>query len=199
MVLQKIKSFGTKFLIAAALTAAPLVALGGVGHADGTVNWSGQGADSVKACQSGQTPYLHWIFTTGGNSSVTSVTLTVGGDASGGGAMSQHGGSWTENTGYSGTGQPTTSSVSAHVNYTGSLGNGTANLVISDGCFGSGTTTGGGGQGGGGTTTNTTTNSGGQVLGTNSQSQVSRVPAGSVNGGGGGINDFSLTSLARAW
>jgi len=196
MVIQKIKSFSIKFVVSAILAAAPLVAIGGISHADGTVNWTGKGADSVKACKTGQTPYLHWIFTTGGNDSVTAATLTVSGDASGSGAMTQHGqGSWTRTTAYSGTGQPTTSTVSAHVTFTGSLGKGNANLVISDGCFGSG------GQGGGPTPTPTPTPSGGQVLGTSgqAQSQVSQVPVGSANGGGGGISDFSLTSLARDW
>ncbi len=199
MVIQKIKAFTIKFVVSAALAAIPLAALGGVSHANGTVNWTGQGADSVKACSSSQTPFLHWIFTTGGNSSVSSATLSVSGDASGGGAMSQHGHSWTIDTAFSGTGQPTTSTVSAHVTFTGSLGNGHANLVISSGCFGSNSSSGGGGgQGGGG---GTTTTSGGQVLGATgqAQSQVSQVPVGSANGGGGGISDFSLTSLARAW
>lgn len=196
MVIQKIKSLGIKLVLSAALAAAPLAALGGISHADGTVNWTGNGADSVKACKTGQTPYLHWIFTTGGNDSVTAANLTVGGNASGSGAMTQHGnGSWTRTTSYSGTGQPTTSTVSAHVTYTGSLGNGQANLVISDGCFGSGGSGGGGGGGGGGTSTTT----GGQVLGATGQSQFSQVPVGSANGGGGGISDFSLTSLARDW
>ena len=115
-------------------------ALTGSKAADGTISWTGQGSDSVKACGSGQTPFLHWIFTTGGNSSVTSATLTVSGDASGGGAMSDHGGSWTIDTAYSGSGAPTTGSVSASVSYTGTLGNGNPNLVISDGCYGSGIT-----------------------------------------------------------
>lgn len=59
------------------------------------------------------------------------------------------------------------------------------------------TTSGGGGQGGGGGVTP----SGGQVLGLagQGQSQFSQVPVGSANGGGGGISDFSLTSLARDW
>jgi hypothetical protein len=177
-----------------------LVVLTGVSYATtGSIDWTGQGADSVTACASGQTPYLHWIFTTGGNSSVTSADLTVSGDASGGGAMSQHGGSWSLNTAYSGTAQPTTSTVSASVAYTGSLGNGTANLVISDGCFGAG------GQGGGPTMdcdgdfdnspasecTTTTVTTTGQVLGSSvvaggvGAAQVSVVPQGSVNGGGG--------------
>lgn len=205
MVIQKIKAFGAKFAVSAVLIAAPLVAFGGISHANGTVNWTGQGSGSVKACSSGQTPFLHWIFTTGGNSSVKTATLSVGGKASGGGAMSEHGGSWTKDTSYSGTGQPTTGTVTASVTYTGNLGNGHANLVISSGCYGSSTT--GGKGGGGGTTTTTTsgqtsTSTSGQtqVLGsTTTQSQVSQVPTGSANGGGGGISDFSLTSLARAW
>lgn len=185
-----------------------LLALPGISYADGSVSWTGQGSDSVKACDTDQTPFLHWIFTTGGDSSVTSANLTVSGSASGGGAMSQHGGSWTLNTAYSGTGQPTTSTLTASVAFTGSLGNGNANLVISDGCFGTGGQGGGpidcdndtdnspaaecqtGGLGGG-PTGGTTTLSQGQVLAVNTMAggmggaQVSTVPQGSVNGGGG--------------
>jgi hypothetical protein len=164
-----------------------LLALPGISYADSSVSWTGQGSDSVKACDTDQTPFLHWIFTTGGDSSVTSADLMVSGSASGGGAMSQHGGSWTLDTAYSGTGQPTTSTLTASVTFTGSLGNGNANLVISDGCFGAG------GQGGGpsGGTTTTTTLSQGQVLAVSTTAgglggaQVSTVPQGSVNGGGG--------------
>jgi hypothetical protein len=66
--------------------------------------------------------------------------------------------------------------------------------VLRNGCK---VTIGQGGGGGGGGTTNT----GGQtqVLGsTSGGAQVSAVPQGSVNGGGGGANDFSLTTLNRA-
>jgi hypothetical protein len=200
MSIKKIKYKVASIAAAAVLGLSSLVVLTGVSYATtGSIDWTGQGADSVTACASGQTPYLHWIFTTGGNSSVTSADLTVSGDASGGGAMSQHGGSWSLNTAYSGTAQPTTSTVSASVAYTGSLGNGTANLVISDGCFGAG------GQGGGPTMdcdgdfdnspasecTTTTVTTTGQVLGSSvvaggaGAAQVSVVPQGSVNGGGG--------------
>jgi hypothetical protein len=143
MGIKKIKFTMVNIAAVMVLGLSSLVALTGVSYASDTISWTGQGADSVKACDTGQTPYLHWIFTTGGNSSVTAADLTVGGQASGGGAMSQHGGSWTLNTAYSGTAQPTTSTVTASVAFTGSLGNGTANLVISDGCFGTG------GEGGG--------------------------------------------------
>jgi hypothetical protein len=221
MSIKKIKYKVASIAAAAVLGLSSLVVLTGVSYATtGSIDWTGQGADSVTACASGQTPYLHWIFTTGGNSSVTSADLAVSGDASGGGAMSQHGGSWSLNTAYSGTAQPTTSTVSASVAYTGSLGNGTANLVISDGCFGAG------GQGGGPTMdcdgdfdnspqsectppqpqkdcdgdfdnspasecTTTTVTTTGQVLGSSvvaggaGAAQVSVVPQGSVNGGGG--------------
>jgi hypothetical protein len=220
MIIKNIKLRAVRLFAAIALAVTPFVAMSGVSSASGTVNWTGQGAESVKTCGTDQTPYLHWIFTTGGDSDVSAVSLTVGGDASGGGAMSQHGGSWTINTAYSGTGQPTTSTVQASVAYTGELGKGTANLVISDGCFGEGGQGGGpvtdcdgdtdespstecqqpqkdcdndtdnspateceaGGLGGGPTTTQ------GQVLAistTAGVAQVTAVPQGSVNGGGG--------------
>ncbi len=108
-----------------------------VNLASNTVQWTGQGSDSVKACGADQTPYLHWIFTTGGSgSTVSAATLTLGGSGSGDYAMSEHGGSWTVDTGYYDLG-----TLAAYVTYTGSLGSGNSNLVISDGCYGSSTTT----------------------------------------------------------
>ena len=95
----------------------------------GTVQWTGQGADSVGPCESGEDPIIHWVFTTGGNDSVTSAVLTVNGQDF---PMSQSGqGSWSADV--PGTDPATTT---AHVTFTGSLGAGQANLVMSHGCFG---------------------------------------------------------------
>jgi hypothetical protein len=103
----------------------------------GKLCYIGQGEDSVKACTEGQTPFLHWIFTTGGSgSTVTSATLVLGGSGSGSYTMSEHGGSWTVDTGFYDL-----ATLSAYVNYVGSLGQGDSNLVISDGCYGTSTTT----------------------------------------------------------
>lgn len=99
--------------------------------ANGTVNWTGHGTDSVKPCKKGESPYLHWIFTTGGKSAVSAATLTLGGSGSGSYAMSNHGGSWTVDTNYYDL-----TTLTASVAYTGSLGKGTSNLNISDGCSG---------------------------------------------------------------
>jgi hypothetical protein len=95
----------------------------------GTVQWTGQGADSVGPCEPGEDPIIHWVFTTGGNDSVTSAVLTVNGQDF---PMSQSGqGSWFADV--PGTDPATTT---AHVTFTGSLGAGQANLVMSHGCFG---------------------------------------------------------------
>jgi hypothetical protein len=94
----------------------------------GTVQWTGQGADSVGPCEPGEDPIIHWVFTTGGNDSVTSAVLTVNGQDF---PMSQSGqGSWSADV--PGTDPATTT---AHVTFTGSLGAGQANLVMSHGCF----------------------------------------------------------------
>lgn len=96
----------------------------------GTVSWTGSGADSIGACTNGQSSYLHWIFSEGGDGSVSSATLTLGGTGSGQYTMSQHGNSWTVDTGYYAL-----SGLTAHATYTGDLGNGSGNLVISGGCY----------------------------------------------------------------
>jgi hypothetical protein len=97
--------------------------------ADGVVPWTGQGADSVGPCEPGEDPIIHWVFTTGGNDTVTSAVLTVNGNTY---PMSQSGqGSWSADV--PGTDPATTT---AFVSYTGNLGAGSANLVMSHGCFG---------------------------------------------------------------
>ena len=45
--------------------------------ADGTVNWTGQGDN--EPCDEGETPGFHWVFTPGGNNTVTDADLTVNG------------------------------------------------------------------------------------------------------------------------
>lgn len=116
---------GVVAALALGLSATAAVAGGG-----GTVSWTGQGKDSVGVCTNDQSPFLHWIFTEGGSGSVSKATLTLGGSGSGDYSMSQHGNSWTVDTGYYDL-----NSLTAHVTYEGELGNGTANLVISDGCY----------------------------------------------------------------
>jgi hypothetical protein len=97
--------------------------------ADGTVVWTGKGADSVGPCEPGEDPIIHWVFTTGGNDTVTAAQLTVNGNTY---PMSQSGqGSWSADV--PGTDPATTT---ASVFYSGNLGAGNANLVMSHGCFG---------------------------------------------------------------
>jgi hypothetical protein len=157
--------------------------------ADGSVNWTtGQG--TYAACGEGETPGLHWVFTPGGNDSVTAATLTVNGSEVL--AMTQSGGgSWSADS--SGASEPTSASVA----FTGDLGNGNANLVISHGCFSSGGTTGSttgettgettsgtssGGTSSGGTSSGGTS-SGGTTSGTTGTGGVSGSTTGGTTGG----------------
>jgi len=126
-------------LLAAALSAGLFAGTAAAGHHDppagGTVSWTGNGTDSVKACAPGVSPYLHWIFTTAGNASVTSATLTLGGSGSGSYVMTQNGngngnGSWSVYTNYYDL-----NSLSAFVTYVGTLGSGNPVLTISSGCY----------------------------------------------------------------
>jgi hypothetical protein len=115
------------------VTVAGMLALGlanaAPAFADGVVHWTGKGADSVGPCEGGEDPIIHWVFTTGGNDTVTAAVLTVNGTDY---PMTQSGqGSWSADA--VGTDPATTT---AFVTYTGNLGSGQANLVMSHGCFG---------------------------------------------------------------
>jgi hypothetical protein len=108
---------------------AVMLASAGPAFADGVVPWTGQGTDSVAPCEPGEDPIFHWVFTTGGNDTVTAAVLTVNGNTF---PMTQSGqGSWSADV--PGTDPATTT---ASVAFTGNLGAGNANLVISNGCFG---------------------------------------------------------------
>jgi hypothetical protein len=124
-------------LVFVALAGMLFVGLGGSALAQtGTVPWTGQGTDSVDQCEPGEDPIFHWVFTTGGNDTVTSAVLTLKGSNF---PMSQSGqGSWSVDT-------PSIDPADigegeAFVTFTGSLGAGNANLVISHGCFEEGPT-----------------------------------------------------------
>lgn len=103
--------------------------------ADGTVNWDGKGTDSENCTTA--TNYIHWVFTAGGSNSVTAATLNLGGSGSGSYSMNQSGnGSWQVTTSYFDL-----ATITASVAYTGTLGAGNSNLVISDFCPGTVTPT----------------------------------------------------------
>lgn len=96
--------------------------------ADGSVSWVGNGQDS-EDCQTA-TNYIHWVFTPGGNDSVTAVTLKLGGSGTGSYTMDQKGnGAWQYTTSYFDL-----SDLTASANYTGNLGSGNSVLTISDYC-----------------------------------------------------------------
>jgi hypothetical protein len=165
-----------RFVVFAAALATAAIAVTPA-FADGSVDWTpGQG--TYAACGAGETPGLHWVFTPGGNDSVTAATLTVNGSEVI--SMTQSGGgSWSADS--SGASEPT----SATVAFTGDLGNGNANLVISHGCFSSGGTT-------GETTGVTTGETSGQTTGETSGETSSGGPTsggptsgGPTSGGGG--------------
>lgn len=108
-----------------------------------TCTWHGQGAtngsvDTVQ-CDANNTPYLLWIFTVGGGgNTVSSATLTLGGTGSGSYVGTKMGNEFHFTTPYF---TPDPSTLTASVAFVGSLGRGTANLVISHGCPGETTTT----------------------------------------------------------
>lgn len=108
--------------------------------ADGQVSWTGNGTtnrslDTVQ-CDENNTPYIFWVFTPGGNNSVTAATVYLGGSGSGSYPMNQPGGgAWQVSTGYYDL-----STLTAYVSYVGGLGSGNSNLVISHGCPGTSTT-----------------------------------------------------------
>lgn len=110
---------------------------GGRAFANGSVNWTGQGTSVVDGkrvldtvqCDENNTPYLLWVFTLGGNTqSVTSATLHVNGDTVGPNAPEAGNQIKFTSAFYD------LNTLSASVDYVGSLGNGASNLTISHGC-----------------------------------------------------------------
>ena len=101
----------------------------------GSDDWDGNGADSVRTCASGETPFLHWIFTQDGYTlSDVTLTIVVNGVASIPVPMVEHaGGSWTYDSGYY---DPSTLG-GTHVDFkVVTSGGGNIVLTISDGCTG---------------------------------------------------------------
>jgi hypothetical protein len=147
--------------------------------ADGTVPWEGNGSGNNVPCGPEESPGFHWIFSPGGNDSVTGATLTV--NASETVPMTQSGmGSW------SGDSSGSSMVTSASVDYVGTLGNGNPVLTISHGCYGGGGTTGGttGGDTTGGDTGGTT---GGDTTGgdtTGGDTTTGGTTGGGTTGGG---------------
>jgi hypothetical protein len=121
---------------ALALVLGTLVLTGGVAFADGSVDWTGQGTTNgslnTTQCDAENTPYLLWVFTPGGGqNTVTAATLHLGGSGAGDFAMNQDKGQWKATTGFFDL-----ATLEANVTFTGNLGSGNANLVISHGCPG---------------------------------------------------------------
>ncbi len=100
------------------------------------ITWTGQGTTdegnlkSVDCTGDTATPgTLLWVFSLGGNNSVTSASLTLGGSGTGTFAMSATG-----NNMKAVTPMYDLSTLTASASYVGTLGTGNSNLVISHGC-----------------------------------------------------------------
>lgn len=126
------KLFGVSGVLSILLGIVSLLAIPSMVLADGNVAWTGNGSDA-STCTVDEAPagYSHWVFTTGGNDSVTGAVLTVDGVDY---TMTQHAsGSWYANVP---GGVP---NDSASVAYVGDLGSGNAVVTIS--CLGSSSST----------------------------------------------------------
>lgn len=138
-----LSAVGLVALLAAGLTTAMLLLAPAAGTASatipaGAVVWTGQGTtdgslDTV-LCDENSTPYLLWIFTLGGQNSVTNAVLTVNGDTYTG---TQFGNEIHFTTPFYAT---NTTDTQAYVTFDGATGK-NPNLVISHGCPGETTTT----------------------------------------------------------
>ena len=98
------------------------------GIAIARVPWTGNGSDSIKDCEDGQAPYLHWVLTPKGREKPESATLHLNSDTY---EMGQRGNSAALHavTPYY---DPATLTAYADETPEGSANN----LVISDGCRG---------------------------------------------------------------
>lgn len=70
---------GRKFKLAALMGMVVAVLLAGIATA--RVPWTGNGSDSIKDCDPGQDPYLHWVLTPNGDEKPDSATLYVNADS----------------------------------------------------------------------------------------------------------------------
>jgi hypothetical protein len=135
-----------------AVTAATLLLMGwailpNAAFANGTVTWTGNGTSGGKLdtqkCDESNTPYLLWIFPIGGQNTITSVTLSLGGSGSGSFTVNSTDTDVSNDTsGFTGgsvhirTPFFDLSTLTASISYVGELGNGEHKLVISHGCPG---------------------------------------------------------------
>jgi hypothetical protein len=70
---------GRRLKVAALLGMVLAVCFAGIAIA--RVPWTGNGSDSIKDCDEGQDPYLHWVLTPNGDDQPDSATLYLNGDA----------------------------------------------------------------------------------------------------------------------
>ena len=123
-----------KHRIGALIAAAALtLTFAGTALADGTVNWDGNGITAGQfnneVCNDANAPgTMLWIFSPGGNDSVTGAELTVNGVNYG--AMNQDNGQWKLQIPLIAVGDVDSASVS----FTGELGSGNAVVTISHFC-----------------------------------------------------------------
>jgi len=96
------------------------------------VTWKGNGLDSIVPCSEGQTPYLHWVLTPGGQPvDGTTAELSVNGVDQGQMAPVGNSGALQITAGY-----PTGGPTSAEAVITSGSVTENAILTISDGCSG---------------------------------------------------------------
>lgn len=96
------------------------------------VTWKGNGLDSIVPCSEGQTPFLHWVLTPGGDPvDGTTAELSVNGVDQGQMAPVGNSGALQITTGY-----PTGGPTSAEAVITSGSVTDNAMLTISDGCSG---------------------------------------------------------------
>ena len=116
------------FLVVGTFASLRLVAA----SASQVINWEGNGLDSVSPCSEGQTPYLHWVLTPGGNPvEGTTAELTVNGADQGQMAPVGNSGALQLTAGY-----PSGGPTSAEAVITSGSVTDKSVLTISDGCSG---------------------------------------------------------------
>lgn len=125
------------FVLTSSILSVGPAALAGRAFADGSLAWTGQGTsngslNTVQCSGDTATPgTLLWVFSLGGGqNTVTSATLALGGSGSGTYTMTSNPGNEMKVV----TPYFNLSTLTASVSYVGDLGTGNPNLVISHGC-----------------------------------------------------------------
>jgi hypothetical protein len=117
---------------------AVVVLIPGTAHADGTVNWTGNGVTdgevTIRCDPDNPSDSMVWIFTPGGNHSVTSADLNIPGGSGSpyAGVQAGQGAYQFFTESFDPASLPTDGSI--NVDFTGDLGSGRAGVQLSHGC-----------------------------------------------------------------